>query len=144
MWNLQETASRSNEEVEDEEGWSLFYSNSTNMAAQVISFPLQSHTGSTRKYIDIICLKSSDFYIEIFITVGVVSKDLPFYHCLHSLFQVDDNKTVGLEAFVRIAPACTVIADVITVHNLFDVLTLSSGHKLHFLIYDKYLRSLEK
>ncbi|WOH15693.1 hypothetical protein DCAR_0935236 [Daucus carota subsp. sativus] len=88
---LQETASCSNQEVEDEEGWSLFYSNSTNMAAQV-----------------------------------------------------DEDKTVGLEAFARIAPACTVIADVITVHNLFDVLTMSSGHKLHFLIYDKYLRSLEK
>ncbi|XP_074349509.1 uncharacterized protein LOC141689200 [Apium graveolens] len=59
--------------------------------------------------------------------------------------QVDDNKTVGLEAFItRIAPACTAIADVITVHNFFDVLTLSSGHKLHFIIYDKYLRSLEK
>ncbi|KAL8157756.1 hypothetical protein AgCh_002455 [Apium graveolens] len=87
----EETAFRSNQEVEDEEGWSLFYSNSTNMASQV-----------------------------------------------------DDNKTVGLEAFARIAPACTVIADVITVHNLFDVLTLSSEHKLHFIIYDKYLRSLEK
>nr|XP_017225280.1 PREDICTED: uncharacterized protein LOC108201507 [Daucus carota subsp. sativus] len=57
---------------------------------------------------------------------------------------VDDNKTVGLEAFARVAPACTVIADVITVYNLFDVLTSSSGNKLHFPMYDKYLRSLEK
>ncbi|XP_074344863.1 uncharacterized protein LOC141683948 isoform X2 [Apium graveolens] len=85
-----ETASSSNHEAEDE-GWSLFYSNSTNMAVQV-----------------------------------------------------DDKKTVGQEAFARIAPACTIVADVITVHNLFDALTTSSGHKLHFLIYDKYLRSLEK
>ncbi|KAL3502355.1 hypothetical protein ACH5RR_036804 [Cinchona calisaya] len=58
--------------------------------------------------------------------------------------QVDDKKTVGPDAFGRIAPACLVVADVITVHNLFDVLTSSSGHRLHFLIYDKYLRSLEK
>lgn len=86
-----ETASRSNQEVEDGEGWSLFYSNSTNMAVQV-----------------------------------------------------DDKKTVGPEAFARIAPACPVVADIITVHNLFDALTTSSGNRLHFLIYDKYLRSLEK
>ncbi|KAL0336713.1 UNVERIFIED_CONTAM: hypothetical protein Sradi_4883200, partial [Sesamum radiatum] len=86
-----ETASCSNQDTEGEDGWSLFYSNSTKMAVQV-----------------------------------------------------DDKKTVGPEAFARIAPACPVIADITTVHNLFDVLTSSSGHRLHFLIYDKYLRSLEK
>ncbi|KAK4413669.1 hypothetical protein Salat_2779700 [Sesamum alatum] len=86
-----ETASCSNQDTEGEDGWSLFYSNSTKMAVQV-----------------------------------------------------DDKKTVGPEAFARIAPACPVIADTTTVHNLFDVLTSSSGHRLHFLIYDKYLRSLEK
>ncbi|XP_011075743.1 uncharacterized protein LOC105160173 [Sesamum indicum] len=86
-----ETASCSNQDIEGEDGWSLFYSNSTKMAVQV-----------------------------------------------------DDKKTVGPEAFARIAPACPVIADITTVQNLFDVLTSSSGHRLHFLIYDKYLRSLEK
>ncbi|CAI0416480.1 unnamed protein product [Linum tenue] len=59
--------------------------------------------------------------------------------------QVDDAKTVGREAFARIAPACVAIADIITVHNLFDALTSStSGLKLHFLIYDKYLHTLDK
>ncbi|KAG8382620.1 hypothetical protein BUALT_Bualt05G0096400 [Buddleja alternifolia] len=57
---------------------------------------------------------------------------------------VDDKKTVGPEAFARIAPACPLIADMITVRNLFDVLTSASGSQLHFLTYDKYLRSLEK
>nr|XP_010935594.1 uncharacterized protein LOC105055471 isoform X2 [Elaeis guineensis] len=57
--------------------------------------------------------------------------------------QVDGKKTVGLEAFARIAPACPALADPITVHNLFDALTMSSG-RLHFLIYDKYLKSLDK
>ncbi|XP_059656183.1 uncharacterized protein LOC132303113 [Cornus florida] len=86
-----ETASFHNQEAEDEDRWSLFYSNPTNMAVQV-----------------------------------------------------DDKKTVGPEAFARIAPACALVADIITVHNLFDILTSSSGHRLHFLIYDKYLRNLEK
>ncbi|KAK9001289.1 hypothetical protein V6N11_083077 [Hibiscus sabdariffa] len=58
--------------------------------------------------------------------------------------QVDEKKTVGREAFERIAPACAVVADIITVHNLFDALTSSSGPRLHFIIYDKYLRSLDK
>ncbi|ONK64046.1 uncharacterized protein A4U43_C07F21540 [Asparagus officinalis] len=58
--------------------------------------------------------------------------------------QVDNKKTVGLEAFARIAPACPAIADPITVHNLFDALTCCSGGRLHFLIYDKYLKSLNE
>ncbi|CAK7323793.1 unnamed protein product [Dovyalis caffra] len=68
-----------------------------------------------------------------------------FYFTTTSMaVQVDDTKTVGREAFVRIAPACPAIADVITAHNLFDALTTSSDSRLHFLIYDKYLRSLDK
>ncbi|CAH9056953.1 unnamed protein product [Cuscuta epithymum] len=57
---------------------------------------------------------------------------------------VDDKKTIGAESFARIAPACVVVADIITVGNLFVALTCSSGHRLHFLVYEKYLRSLEK
>ncbi|TVU29062.1 hypothetical protein EJB05_20605 [Eragrostis curvula] len=57
--------------------------------------------------------------------------------------QVDDKKTVGLSAFARIAPSCQIIADLVTVHNLFDALTCSSGGWLHFLVYDKYLKSLD-
>ncbi|XP_021293462.1 uncharacterized protein LOC110423550 isoform X2 [Herrania umbratica] len=87
---VKETSS-TNGEVEDDEGGSLFYSSSMNMAVQV-----------------------------------------------------DDKKTVGREAFARIAPVCAAVADIITVHNLFDALTNSSGHRLHFLVYDKYLRSLDK
>lgn len=85
-----ETASPSNMQSDDE-GWSLFYSSSTDMAVQV-----------------------------------------------------DNEKTVGPEAFARIAPGCAVIADVATVQNLFDALTNTSGNRLHFLIYDKYLQSLDR
>ncbi|XP_065868641.1 uncharacterized protein [Euphorbia lathyris] len=58
--------------------------------------------------------------------------------------QVDDTRTVGKEAFARIAPACVAIADIMTAHNLFDALTNSSGNRLHFLIYDKYIHCLDK
>ncbi|XP_048333153.2 uncharacterized protein LOC107421888 isoform X2 [Ziziphus jujuba] len=86
-----ETATCSNEEVEEDDGWSLFYSSSTNMAVQV-----------------------------------------------------DEKKTVGREAFARIAPVCAPVADIITVHNLFDALTSSSCHRLHFIVYEKYIKSLDK
>ncbi|XP_028793538.1 uncharacterized protein LOC114749213 [Neltuma alba] len=58
--------------------------------------------------------------------------------------QVDADKTVGPEAFARITPACVLVADIMSVHNLFDALTSSSGHRLHFLVYDKYLSSIDK
>ncbi|KAL5542994.1 hypothetical protein UlMin_010704 [Ulmus minor] len=84
-----EADSPSNQEVEEDDAWSLFYSSPTNVA-------------------------------------------------------VDSEKTVGPEAFTRIAPACAAVADIITVHNLFEALTTSSGHRLHFPVYDKYLRGLDK
>ncbi|KAF8769278.1 hypothetical protein HU200_006791 [Digitaria exilis] len=58
--------------------------------------------------------------------------------------QVDGRRTVGPEAFAKIAPACPVIAHPITVRNLFDVLTNSTGGRLHFLIYHKYLKNLQQ
>ncbi|KAG0472563.1 hypothetical protein HPP92_014420 [Vanilla planifolia] len=48
------------------------------------------------------------------------------------------------KAFAKITPACPIIADSITVNNLFDALTNSSGGQLHLLIYDKYLKCLNK
>ncbi|KAM3754831.1 hypothetical protein ACB098_03G194400 [Castanea mollissima] len=84
-----EIPSCSNQEIEEEDGWSLFSSSSTTLA-------------------------------------------------------VDEKKTVGRVAFARIAPVCSAVADIITVHNLFDALTSSSGYRLHFLVYEKYIRSLDK
>lgn len=72
----------------------------------------------------------------------VGTRDLIFISCL--LCQINGKKTVGVEAFARIAPACAAVADPMTVHNLFDALTSCSGGRLHFLIYDKYLKSLYK
>ncbi|KAK4598880.1 hypothetical protein RGQ29_016073 [Quercus rubra] len=86
-----ESPSSSNQEIEEEDGWSLFSSSSTTLAVQV-----------------------------------------------------DDKKTIGREAFARIAPVCSAVADIITVHNLFDALTSCSGYRLHFLVYGKYIRSLDK
>ena len=58
--------------------------------------------------------------------------------------QVDQDSTVGLEAFCRIAPAIPSIADVVTSSNLFDVLTNSTGGRLSFVVYEKYLGGLDR
>lgn len=58
--------------------------------------------------------------------------------------QVDGRRTVGPEAFAKIAPACPAMAHPITVRNLFDAITNSTGGRLHFLIYHKYLRILNE
>ncbi|PIA33276.1 hypothetical protein AQUCO_04100002v1 [Aquilegia coerulea] len=60
------------------------------------------------------------------------------------ILKIDDESTVGGEAFSRIAPAIPTIADVITCDNLYNVLTASTGGRLRYSIYEKYLGSLER
>ncbi|KAL6877570.1 hypothetical protein ACP4OV_012785 [Aristida adscensionis] len=58
--------------------------------------------------------------------------------------KVEVDSTVSLEAFSRLAPAIPTIADVVTCSNLFDVLSCSSGGRLSFAVYDKYLAGLDR
>ncbi|KAL9334947.1 hypothetical protein Peur_072128 [Populus x canadensis] len=60
------------------------------------------------------------------------------------LLNVDEDFTVGLEAFSRIAPAVPIIANVIISENLFEVLTVGTDGRLQFSIYEKYLSGLER
>lgn len=60
------------------------------------------------------------------------------------LINVDEDISVGLEAFCRIAPAVPIIANVIISENIFDVLSASTGGRLKFSVYDKYLSGLER
>uniref|UniRef100_A0A6N2KQ34 Uncharacterized protein n=1 Tax=Salix viminalis TaxID=40686 RepID=A0A6N2KQ34_SALVM len=55
------------------------------------------------------------------------------------LLNADEDLTVGLEAFSRIAPAVPLIANVIISENLFEVLTVGTDGRLLFSIYEKYL-----
>ncbi|KAI4350898.1 hypothetical protein L6164_005303 [Bauhinia variegata] len=60
------------------------------------------------------------------------------------LLNVDKDVSVALEAFCRIAPAVPIIANVVISENLFEVLSSSTGGRLQFSIYDKYLNGLER
>ncbi|KAK1372055.1 DUF639 domain-containing protein [Heracleum sosnowskyi] len=57
---------------------------------------------------------------------------------------IDEDATVGLDAFSRIAPAVPIISNVIISENLFEVLTMSTDGRLQFSSYDKYLVGLER
>ncbi|KAK7291423.1 hypothetical protein RIF29_06556 [Crotalaria pallida] len=58
--------------------------------------------------------------------------------------KVDEDVSVGLEAFCRISPAIPIIANVIISETLFEVLGSSTGGRLQFPVYDKYLSGLER
>ncbi|CAN6584903.1 unnamed protein product [Malus baccata var. baccata] len=60
------------------------------------------------------------------------------------LLNLDEDLSVGVEAFSRIAPAVPIIANVITSENIFKVLASSSDGRLQFFTYDKYLSGLER
>ncbi|KGN63827.1 uncharacterized protein LOC101213898 [Cucumis sativus] len=60
------------------------------------------------------------------------------------LLNIDEDASVGVEAFCRIAPAVPIISNVIVSENLFVVLTSSASSRLQFSVYDKYLSALEK
>ncbi|WOL09462.1 hypothetical protein Cni_G18215 [Canna indica] len=57
--------------------------------------------------------------------------------------KVDKERTVGVEAFSRIAPAIPFVADIVSSSNLFNVLSASTG-RLSFATYDKYLSCLDR
>ncbi|XP_073144732.1 uncharacterized protein [Henckelia pumila] len=57
---------------------------------------------------------------------------------------LDDDATVGIEAFCRIAPAVPLVGNVIVADKIFEVLSDSTSRRLHFSIYDKYLIRLER
>ncbi|KAG6625319.1 hypothetical protein CIPAW_16G087100 [Carya illinoinensis] len=60
------------------------------------------------------------------------------------LLNVEEDASVGVEAFSRIASAVPIIANVVISENLFEVLTKSTGGRLQFSIYEKYLSGLER
>lgn len=109
---------------DDDDGGSIFYSSPTKTAIQVIP-PLR-----------LLTIYCALFLLNRFHNDSLVDSGMDV--------QVDGRRTVGPEAFAKIAPACPAMAHPITVRNLFDALTNSTGGRLHFLIYHKYLKSLDK
>jgi hypothetical protein len=60
------------------------------------------------------------------------------------LLQAEVEQTVGLEAFTRLAPAIPSVADIVTVHPLWETLTTTTASRLPYQLYDRYLTELDK
>ncbi|XP_075519436.1 uncharacterized protein LOC142553222 isoform X3 [Primulina tabacum] len=60
------------------------------------------------------------------------------------MLKLDNDATVGIEAFCRIAPAVPIVGNVIVADKIFEVLSDSTSRRLHFSVYDKYLIRLER
>ncbi|XP_024992120.1 uncharacterized protein LOC112525999 isoform X2 [Cynara cardunculus var. scolymus] len=67
----------------------------------------------------------------------------PAFHG-YLIMQIDEDATVGIEAFSRIVPAVPIIADVIISDYIFEFLTASTGGRLQFSTFEKYLSGLER
>ncbi|KAH7437984.1 hypothetical protein KP509_05G099700 [Ceratopteris richardii] len=60
------------------------------------------------------------------------------------VINVDSERAVGRDAFVRLGPAIAGVADPVTVYCQFSALTGATGGRLQFSLYDKYLGELDK
>lgn len=77
-------------------------------------------------------------------TIPLISKLFFADKKITTIFQAEVEQTVGLEAFTRIAPAVPAIADLVTVYPQWEALTNTTGARLPFQLYDKYLGELDK
>ncbi|KAD6454119.1 hypothetical protein R6Q59_015913 [Mikania micrantha] len=57
---------------------------------------------------------------------------------------IDEDASVGIDAFSRIAPAVPLIADVVVSDYIFEFLTASTGGRLHISTFEKYFAGLER
>jgi len=83
------------------------------------------------------------------VQINFSTKRGPKTSCAHFLFvifcvQMDAESSASLEAFARLAPGIPLVADSVTVHALFELLTEETNGRLPFATYNKYLTELEK
>ena len=65
--------------------------------------------------------------------------------CFLRPWQVDVESSASLDAFARLAPGIPLVADSITVHALFELLTADGQTgRMPFAVYNKYLNELDK
>ncbi|XP_031124244.1 uncharacterized protein LOC116026957 [Ipomoea triloba] len=57
---------------------------------------------------------------------------------------VDDSSCVGEDSFVWLAALVPVVADVVNARSTFEILTASTGSRLHFPAYDVFLKEIDK
>ncbi|KAM0944124.1 hypothetical protein DsansV1_C12g0116161 [Dioscorea sansibarensis] len=75
---------------------------------------------------------------------STVEDDVPLFYSDIMPLLVDEEKSVGEDAFVWLASLLPVVADVVNVRFAFEAMTASTANRLHFPAYDRYLKEIHK
>lgn len=58
--------------------------------------------------------------------------------------QVDNERNIGEDAFVWLGSLVPLVTDVVNGRFTFETLTATTGNRLHFPAYDKYIKEIDK
>ncbi|CAJ1920231.1 unnamed protein product [Sphenostylis stenocarpa] len=70
--------------------------------------------------------------------------DIPLFYSDIMPLLVNDEPNVGEDSFVWLGSLVPLVADVANGRFTFETLTASTGHRLHFPAYDKFLKEMDK
>ncbi|KAL5547221.1 hypothetical protein UlMin_006908 [Ulmus minor] len=70
--------------------------------------------------------------------------EIPLFYSDIMPLLVDNKPYVGEDAFVWLGSLVPLVADVVNGRFTFETLTASTGNRLHFPAYDKFLKEIEK
>ncbi|BAT84961.1 hypothetical protein VIGAN_04244700 [Vigna angularis var. angularis] len=70
--------------------------------------------------------------------------DIPLFYSDIMPLLVNDEPNVGEDAFVWLGSLVPLVADVASGRFTFETLTASTGYRLHFPAYDKFLKEMDK
>ncbi|XP_075507752.1 uncharacterized protein LOC142544606 [Primulina tabacum] len=78
------------------------------------------------------------------IVADQVQDDIPLFYSDLMPLLVDSEPSAGEDAFVWLGTLVPLLADVINGRFTFETLTATTGNRLHFPAYDKFLREIHK
>ncbi|XP_078436380.1 argH (DUF639) [Wolffia australiana] len=70
--------------------------------------------------------------------------DVPLFYSDLMPLLVDEEQSVGEEAFVWLASLFPLAADIVNARFAFEAFTECTGHRLHFPAYDRYLKEMDQ
>ncbi|XP_073277122.1 uncharacterized protein [Primulina huaijiensis] len=81
---------------------------------------------------------------KVTIVANQAQDDIPLFYSDIMPLLVDSEPSAGEDAFVWLGTLVPLLADVINGRFTFETLTATTGNRLHFPAYDKFLREIHK
>ncbi|CAL9085163.1 unnamed protein product [Musa textilis] len=76
--------------------------------------------------------------------VGQMHDDIPLFYSDMMPLLVNEESSVGEDAFVWLASSIPLVADVVNAQFTFETLTAPTASRLHFPAYDTFLKKMDK